>query len=96
MTRYKVPRIAFINKCDRTGANPERVVAQLREKLNHNAVMLQIPIGLETDLAGVVDLITMKALYFDGDNGEDVRIEEIRANLAADAARKREIMLDAV
>ena len=96
MTRYKVPRIAFINKCDRTGANPERVVAQLREKLNHNAVMLQIPIGLETDLAGVVDLVTMKAMYFDGDNGEDIRIEEIPANLAADAARKREVMLDAV
>ncbi|MHB8834922.1 MAG: elongation factor G [Candidatus Methylomirabilia bacterium] len=96
MTRYKVPRIAFINKCDRTGANPERVVLQLREKLNHNAVMLQIPIGLETELAGVVDLITMKAMYFDGDNGEDIRIEEIPANLAADAARKREVMLDAV
>jgi elongation factor G len=96
MTRYKVPRIAFINKCDRTGANPERVVAQLREKLNHNAVLLQIPIGLEADLVGVVDLITMKALYFDGDNGEEIRIEEIPANLAADAARKREIMLDAV
>jgi len=96
MTRYKVPRIAFINKCDRTGANPERVVSQLREKLNHNAVMLQIPIGLETELAGVIDLVTMKAMYFDGDNGEDVRIEEIPANLAADAARKREVMLDAV
>ena len=96
MTRYKVPRIAFINKCDRTGANPERVVSQLREKLNHNAVMLQIPIGLETELVGVIDLVTMKAMYFDGDNGEDVRIEEIPANLAADAARKREVMLDAV
>ena len=96
MTRYKVPRIAFINKCDRTGANPERVVSQLREKLNHNAVMLQIPIGLETELVGVIDLITMKAMYFDGDNGEDVRIEEIPADLAADAAKKREIMLDAV
>jgi len=96
MTRYKVPRIAFINKCDRTGANPERVVAQLREKLNHNAVMLQIPIGLETELVGVIDLVTMKALYFDGDNGEDVRIEAIPAHLAADAARKREVLLDAV
>jgi len=96
MTRYKVPRIAFINKCDRTGANPERVVSQLREKLNHNAVMLQIPIGLEADLAGVIDLIEMKAMYFDGANGEDIRVEEIPANLAADAAKKREEMLDAV
>ena len=96
MTRYKVPRIAFINKCDRTGANPERVVSQLREKLGHNAVLLQIPIGLEADLEGVVDLIEMKALYFDGEKGETIRVEEIPANLAADAAKKREEMLDAV
>ncbi len=96
MTRYKVPRIAFVNKCDRTGANPERVVSQLREKLNHNAVLLQIPIGLEADLQGVVDLISMKALYFDGEKGDIIRVEEIPANLAADAAKKREEMLDAV
>jgi elongation factor G len=96
MTRYKVPRIGFINKCDRTGANPERVVQQLREKLGHNAVLLQIPIGLEADLQGVVDLVAMKALYFDGEKGETIRVEEIPANLAADAAKKREEMLDAV
>jgi elongation factor G len=96
MTRYKVPRIAFVNKCDRTGANPERVVAQLREKLNHNAVLLQMPIGLEADLAGVVDLVTMQALYFDGEKGETVRVAEIPAHLAAEAAKKREEMLDAV
>ncbi|HEY5999476.1 MAG TPA: elongation factor G, partial [bacterium] len=96
MTRYKVPRIAFVNKCDRTGANPERVVAQLREKLGHNAVLLQIPIGLEADLEGVVDLVEMKALYFDGEKGESIRVEEIPARLAADAAKKREEMLDAV
>jgi len=96
MTRYKVPRVAFINKCDRTGANPERVTTQLREKLNHNAVMMQIPIGLEGDLEGVVDLVTMKALYFDGDRGEKVRSEEIPGHLRADAEAKREEMLDAV
>ena len=59
MNRYKVPRIAFINKCDRTGANPERVTEQLREKLQLNAVMMQIPIGLEADHQGVVDLVRM-------------------------------------
>ncbi|MCB9378079.1 MAG: elongation factor G [Holophagales bacterium] len=96
MKRYKVPRIAFINKLDRSGADPFKVTRQLREKLHHNAVMLQIPIGLENDLQGVVDLVKMKAYYFDGDNGEKVREEEIPANLADQAAEYREIMLDAV
>jgi elongation factor G len=96
MTRYNVPRIAFINKCDRTGANPERVVRQLREKLKLNAVMLQIPIGLESELQGVVDLVSMKAIYFDGDQGQELRFEEIPAHLQEQAEAKREEMLDAV
>ncbi len=96
MRRYNVPRIAFVNKCDRSGANPDRVIRQLREKLNHNAVAMQIPIGLEADLQGVVDLITMKAYYFDGANGENVRIEAIPDGLKAEAEARREAMLDAV
>jgi elongation factor G len=96
MTRYNVPRIAFINKCDRTGANPERVVRQLREKLNLNAIMLQIPIGLEADMEGVVDLVTMTALYFEGEQGRDIRYAEIPSNLLDLAKAKREEMLDAV
>jgi len=96
MTRYNVPRIAFINKCDRTGANPERVVRQLREKLNLNAIMLQIPIGLEADMEGVVDLVTMTALYFEGEQGRDIRYAEIPPNLLEQAKAKREEMLDAV
>jgi elongation factor G len=96
MKRYNVPRIAFINKLDRSGADPFKVSGQLREKLAHNAVMVQIPIGLENDLEGVVDLVTMKAYYFDGDNGETIREEEIPANLQAQADEYREIMLDAV
>ena len=95
MKRYKVPCIAFINKCDRSGANPFRVIEQLRTKLGHNAVAMQIPIGLETDLQGVVDLVGMKAVYFDGDNGENERVEEIPANLLADAKAKREELIDA-
>ncbi|MEW6427204.1 MAG: elongation factor G [Thermodesulfobacteriota bacterium] len=95
MTRYRVPRIAFINKCDRTGANPYRVAQQLREKLDLNAVLLQIPIGLEGDLQGVIDLITMKAVYFDGANGETIREEEIPAHLLEEAEAKREELLDA-
>ena len=71
MKRYHVPRLAFINKMDRTGANPESVVKQLKEKLGCDAVLMQIPIGREDKFEGVIDLITMKALYFDGSNGEN-------------------------
>ncbi len=95
MKRYRVPCIAFINKCDRSGANPDRVIAQLRSKLGHNAVAMQIPIGLENNHQGVVDLVTMKALYFDGENGEVVRIEAIPETLQAEAKEKRERLIDA-
>jgi elongation factor G len=95
MKRYNVPCIAFINKCDRSGADPVRVISQLRSKLGHNAVALQIPLGLEMDLQGVVDLITMKAVYFDGDNGEIIRIEDIPEDHMAMAKMKREELIDA-
>ena len=94
MKRYKVPCIAFINKCDRSGANPERVADQLREKLGHNAVLMQLPIGLEAEHEGVVDLASMKAIYFDGDNGEVLRIEEIPAELKDRAEEKREELIE--
>ena len=94
MKRYKVPGIAFVNKCDRSGANPDRVIRQLKEKLGHNAVAMQLPIGLEADFEGVVDLIAMKAIYFDGDKGEKVRQEEIPADLLPTALDQREILVD--
>ncbi len=96
MVRYRVPRIAFINKCDRTGADPFRVVRQLKEKLNHNAVMLQIPMGLEKDHRGVIDLVSMKALSFDGEHGEELMEIDIPAEFAELARQKREEMLDAI
>ncbi len=95
LKRYHVPRIAFINKCDRTGANPFKVRMQLREKLGLNAVMLEIPIGLEDKLEGVVDLVTMKAVYFDGDQGTELRYTDIPAHLKADAEKYREELIDA-
>jgi len=96
MTRYRVPRIAFVNKCDRTGANPYRVVQQIRDKLGLNAVMLQMPIGLEADLEGMVDLVTMEAVYFDGEQGQQIRREAIPEALLEEAQAKREALLDAV
>jgi elongation factor G len=95
MARYQVPCIAFVNKCDRSGANPFRVIDQLKEKLGHHAVAIQIPIGLEADFNGVVDLVAMKAIYFDGDNGEHVRVEDIPEALFSEAAARREELIDA-
>jgi len=94
MKRYKVPRLAFVNKMDRTGANYERVVGQLRDKLGCDAIPMQIPIGKEDKLQGVIDLVAMKAAYFDGDNGETVRMEEIPADYKEKAATARQQMLE--
>ncbi len=95
LKRYHVPRIAFVNKCDRTGANPFKVRNQLREKLGLNAYMMEIPIGLEDKLEGVVDLVTMKAIYFEGDSGTELRYAEIPAHLVEQANQYREELLDA-
>jgi elongation factor G len=96
MRRYNVPRLAFVNKCDRTGSNPLRVRDQLREKLGHNPVLLQLPIGLEDKFEGIIDLIRMRALRFHGENGEEITEEDIPAALQEQAQSAREEMLDAV
>ncbi len=95
MKRNKVPRVAFINKCDRSGSDPYRVVDQLRKRLNHNAVLMQIPIGLEGNFSGVIDLIGMKAVYFEEPFGEKVKTEDIPPSLLDEATNKREELLDA-
>lgn len=95
MRRYKIPFVAFVNKCDRSGANPFRITDQIKEKLGHNAVAMQMPIGLEADFKGVADLVTMKAFYFDGNNGEYVRTEDIPDYLLVEAQRRREELIDA-
>jgi elongation factor G len=96
MKRYHVPRLAFINKMDRTGSNPERVVAQVKEKMDCDAILMQWPIGKEDGFLGVIDLVTMKALYFDGDNGEKVREEAIPAELLDAAKLARHHMLESL
>lgn len=96
LKRYKVPVLAFINKLDRVGANPFKVKDQIVDKLGRRAALMQIPIGLEDNFQGVVDLISLKAIYFDGLNGELVREAEIPAELRAEARHYREELLDSV
>jgi elongation factor G len=96
MRRYNVPRLAFINKLDRAGADPARVTGQLKEKLRHNTITIQLPIGAEADFEGVIDLIKMKAYYFDGDDGEFVREEEIPADRVEEAKTARHDMIASI
>ncbi|MBN21293.1 MAG: elongation factor G [Bdellovibrionaceae bacterium] len=96
MKRYNVPRLCFINKMDRAGANPFRGMEMLREKLKHNAHMITYPIGAEDQFQGVVDLVTMEAIYFDGDNGENIRREAIPAELKDDCDKAREELIGAI
>ncbi len=96
MTRYHVPRIAFVNKMDRAGADPIRVMQQLRDKLGHNAHMIALPIGAEDRFLGVIDLVEMKANYYDGDNGENIRIEEVPAELLDEAKERRHELIAAM
>ncbi|MGL6225060.1 MAG: elongation factor G [Thermoguttaceae bacterium] len=94
MRRYGVPRIALINKMDRTGANPQRVVRQLHEKLDCDAVLMQLPIGAESQFEGVINLIEGKAIYFDGPQGETVRTEEVPAEMQSEYQTARQHLLE--
>ncbi|XP_032553707.1 elongation factor G, mitochondrial [Chiroxiphia lanceolata] len=96
MKRYNVPFLTFINKLDRMGSNPARAVQQLRSKLKHNAAFVQIPIGLEGDFKGIIDLIEEKAIYFDGALGQTLRVEEVPAELRAEAAERRRELIECV
>jgi elongation factor G len=96
MKRYAIPRIAFINKMDRTGANPANVITQLESKLGLTTIPLQLPIGAESGFLGIIDLIDRVAVYFDGENGEDVRREPIPAEFTAAAERARQGLLEAL
>tara|TARA_B100001248_G_scaffold262483_1_gene258731 strand:+ start:1759 stop:3858 length:2100 start_codon:yes stop_codon:yes gene_type:complete len=96
MRRYNVPRLAFINKLDRQGANPYRVIEALRDKLKLNAVAAQMPIGLEDNLKGVVDLVKMKSYVFTGDNGETITEGEIPDDMIEEAKQRRADLIAAV
>ncbi|KFM01041.1 hypothetical protein AS27_08404, partial [Aptenodytes forsteri] len=96
MKRYSVPFLTFINKLDRLGSSPARAVQQLRSKLKHNAAFVQIPIGLEGNFKGVIDLIEEKAIYFDGALGQTLRYDEIPAEFRAEAAERRQELIECV
>ncbi|MDQ3264100.1 MAG: elongation factor G [Myxococcota bacterium] len=96
MKRYRVPRIAFVNKMDRAGANYDRVTAQLKEKLNHHPVQLQMPIGSEEKFNGVIDCVTGRAYYFDGESGETLREEDPPAELASAVETRRKQIVELV
>ncbi|XP_077987283.1 elongation factor G, mitochondrial-like [Glandiceps talaboti] len=96
MKRYNVPCLAFVNKLDRMGANPYRVLSQMRAKLNHNAAFLHLPIGLESNMKGIVDLITSRAIYFDGEFGINVREDDIPQAMRAEATDRRQELIESV
>eukprot|EP00048_Salpingoeca_helianthica_P010151 m.145269 g.145269 ORF g.145269 m.145269 type:complete len:738 (-) comp15023_c0_seq3:25-2238(-) len=96
MRRYNVPCIAFINKLDRPGANPMRVVDQLNQKLRHNAATLHLPIGVESNLKGVVEILTNKAIYFEGENGTVMREEAPPESMKAAIEEARSKLFEAL
>ncbi len=93
---YHVPRMAFINKMDIMGADFYGAVGQIRDRLGANAIILQLPIGKEDDFKGVVDLFEMKAYFYNDEKGEDISVEEIPADMAADAAKYRDELVEKV
>ena len=94
--KYEVPRMAFVNKMDRAGANFLRVVEQVKTRLGATPVPIQLPIGAEEDFAGVIDLIKMKAVYWDeGNMGTTYKLEDIPSELQAEAEKYREQMVEA-
>ncbi|CAN9511437.1 unnamed protein product [Ophioblennius macclurei] len=96
MKRYNVPFLTFINKLDRMGSNPNRALQQMRSKLNHNAAFVNIPMGLEGNMRGIIDLVEERSIYFDGPFGQTIRYDEIPADFRAEAADRREELVECV
>ncbi|XP_063060539.1 elongation factor G, mitochondrial [Engraulis encrasicolus] len=96
MKRYNVPFLTFINKLDRMGSNPNRALLQLRSKLNQNAAFINIPIGLESNLRGIVDLIEERSILFEGPFGQSIRYDEIPAEMRAEASDRRQELVECV
>ncbi|XP_029026133.1 elongation factor G, mitochondrial isoform X1 [Betta splendens] len=96
MKRYNVPFLTFINKLDRMGANPSRALQQMRTKLNHNAAFVNIPMGLEGNMRGIIDLVEERSIYFEGPFGQNIRYDEVPADFRAEAAERRQELVECV
>ena len=94
--RYEVPRMVFVNKMDRTGANFYRVVDQIRNRLGGNAHPIRLPIGAEDKFIGLVDLLEMKAYIYTNDLGTDIKVEDVPAEMMEDAKKYREALVEAI
>lgn len=94
--KFKVPRICFINKLDRMGADFEKGLKSIEEKLSSNLAVLQIPIGIESNLKGVIDLLSMKAIYFEGSLGEIIKIDDIPSELKEQAEKRRKKLVEKI
>jgi elongation factor G len=94
--KYKVPRMAFINKMDRTGADYFKVVKQVRERLQLNPVMLQIPIGAEDTFVGLIDLVNMKAIIYEDEMGLNFSVKEIPSDMMEQAKKLHEVLVEAI
>ena len=94
--KYEVPRMVFVNKMDRAGANFMRVVEQIRNRLGATTVPIQLPIGAEDDFEGIVDLLRMKAIYWnEADQGMTYELRDIPESMKAEAEKAREQMIEA-
>ncbi len=96
MRRYNVPRIVFINKVDRSGANPDKIITQLNEKLSLRPALITMPIGLEDKFQGLVDLLKMQAVYYDGEMGEQIHYASIPDYLFEEAKTRREQLVEVI
>jgi elongation factor G len=94
--RYSVPRMVFVNKMDRTGADFLKVHGQIKDRLKANAVPIQLPIGAEGDLSGIIDLVANKAHIYKDDLGKDIEVTDIPADMADQAAEWRTVLMEAV
>lgn len=94
--RYGVPRICFANKMDRTGASYERTITSIKQRLGANPIAMQMPIGMESSFQGVIDLMMMKAIYWDDELGRDPRVTEIPADLKAEAEERHHTMVERI